>query len=192
MTFYEIKDGSFIINNEWNNNYYINENTDTPEAIHLTNNTVEKIELKRPEDVSDGFCDTFENRLDHLFHIKHRYRNLEDLHQYHFNREEMTNIFNEIFPIDSEKWDWDSVWMCEFPDTSSFHAFRDDDEFYILHKQSGTMINWYKHMGRTNTCNKDLSLEELKLFLLLLRKELVEEGIIKPEKGFEATKGLMK
>ena len=53
------------------------------------------------------------------------------------------------------------------------------------------MINWYKHMGRTNTCNKNLSLDELKLFLLLLRKELVEERIIEPNEPFKATKGLM-
>jgi hypothetical protein len=46
-------------------------------------------------------------------------------------------------------------------------------------------------MGRTNTCNKDLSLDELKLFLLLLRKELVEEKIIEPNEGYEKIKGLM-
>ena len=53
------------------------------------------------------------------------------------------------------------------------------------------MINWYKHIGRTNTCNKDLSLDELKLFLLLLRKELVEEKIIQPNESFKETKGLI-
>ena len=53
------------------------------------------------------------------------------------------------------------------------------------------MINWYKHMGRTNTCNKDLSLDELRLFLLLLRKELVEEKIIEPDESFKTTKGLV-
>ena len=53
------------------------------------------------------------------------------------------------------------------------------------------MINWYKHMGRTNTCNKDLSLDELRLFLLLLKKELVEEKIITPDEPFKETKGLI-
>ena len=53
------------------------------------------------------------------------------------------------------------------------------------------MINWYKHMGRCNTCNKDLSLDELRLFLLLLRKELVEEKIIEPNKPLKTTKGLV-
>ena len=71
------------------------------------------------------------------------------------------------------------------------NSFKDDDEYYILHKPSGTMINWYKHMGRTNTCNKDLSLDELRLFLLLLRKELVEEKISTPDEPFKETKGLI-
>ena len=46
-------------------------------------------------------------------------------------------------------------------------------------------------MGRTNTCNKDLSLDELRLFLLLLRKELVEEKIIEPDESFKTIKGLV-
>ena len=53
------------------------------------------------------------------------------------------------------------------------------------------MINWYKHIGRCNTCNKDLSLDELRLFLLLLRKELVEEKIIEPNKPLKTTKELV-
>ena len=69
--------------------------------------------------------------------------------------------------------------------------FKDEDEYYILHKPSGTMINWYKHMGITNTCNKDLSLDELRLFLLLLRKELIEEKIIEPSVPFKVTEGLV-
>ena len=192
MTFYESKDGSFIVNEEYNSYATLDDYEDTPEVIRLTDNAVEKVELKKPDDVCEGFYDTIENCIEHLFNTRHRYRNLETLHQYHFDRGEMTRIFEEVFPLKSEEWDWDDVWWCDFRDTSSFHAFKDEDEYYILHKPSGTMINWYKHMGRTNTCNKDLSPTELKLFLLLLRKELVEEGIIKPEKGFEATKGLMK
>ena len=46
-------------------------------------------------------------------------------------------------------------------------------------------------MGITNTCNKDLSLEELKLFLLLLRKELIEEKIIESSVPFKVTEGLV-
>ena len=60
-----------------------------------------------------------------------------------------------------------------------------------FHENKKSMLNWYKHIGRTNSCNKDLSLDELKLFLLLLRKELVEEKIIQPNKPFKETKGLI-
>lgn len=187
--YYKLNDGSFAII------FTFDPNDDEFNTIErLTDYKVEEVVLTRDETKHySGRVDNAEIRLrDKYGGIVHRYRSFEDLEQYHFERDSMTKVFEEVFPLDTQGWDWYRVWYCDFKDTSSFHAFRDDDEFYILHKQSGTMINWYKHMGRTNTCNKDLSLEELKLFLLLLRKELVEEGIIKPEKGFEATKGLMK
>ena len=57
--------------------------------------------------------------------------------------------------------------------TDNFHSYHDnDDEYYIIHLPSGTMINWYKHLGRTNTCNKNLSLAELKLFFILLKNDM--------------------
>ena len=41
----------------------------------------------------------------------------------------------------------------------AFKVWRHEDDWYILHKPSGTLINWYKHCGRINTCNKMLTLE---------------------------------
>lgn len=187
--YYKLNDGSFAII------FTFDPNDDEFNTIErITDYKVEEVVLTRDEMKHyPGRIDNAEIRLsDKYGGIVHRYRSFEDLEQYHFVRDSMTKVFEEVFPLDAQGWDWDDVWWCNFRDTNSFHAFRDEDEYYILHKPSGTMINWYKHMGRTNTCNKNLSLEELKLFLLLLRKELVEEGIIKPEKGFEATKGLMK
>ena len=177
--FFELSDGSFIeIDYEGN-------------ILHFTNNFVHEVSLQKPDESDEEYEDTQLNRYElgirlefnSRYTVKQELRQLNDLPQYHFIRDEMTKIFEEVFPLDSEEWDWDPVWMCEFGDTSSFHCFKDADteEYYILHKYSGTMINWYKHMGRTNTCNKNLSLDELKLFLLLLRKELVEEKIIEPE-----------
>lgn len=187
MMYYKLKDGSFATVD-----FFDLEDEESQTIIRLVNDKVEEVNLPRDEEKHyDGRTDSVEIRLEDKFGIKHRYRNLEDNHQYHFIRGEMTKVFEEVFPLDVQGWDWNVVWMCEFPDTNSFHAFRDGDEFYILHKDSGTMINWYKHMGRTNTCNKDLSLDELKLFLLLLRKELVEEKIIEPNGPYKATKGLM-
>lgn len=188
MEYFQLNDGKFIITNTGS---ATDETGEFIEDGHLceilSNDNVEQITV-----IYDSTFDHFESKLNDQYKdlkVKHKFRNLEDLHQYHFERCEISKIFEELFPCDSEVWDWDCVYMCNFKDTSSFHAFRDDGEFYILHKPSGTMINWYKHIGRTNTCNKDLSLDELKLFLLLLRKELVEEEIVKPEKGFENEKG---
>lgn len=188
MEYYKVKDGSFVVVDE----YFDLKDEENQTVIHLTNDKVEEVNLSRDEQKHYvGRVDNAEIRLDDKYGIIHRYRNLEDNDQYHFTRDEMEKIFEEVFPLNSLAWDWDSVWYCDFKDTDSFHAFRDEDEYYILHKPSGTMINWYKHMGRTNTCNKDLSLDELKLFLLLLRKELVEEGIFEPNEGYKLTKGII-
>lgn len=55
---------------------------------------------------------------------------------------------------------------------SEFKAWRDEDEmFYILHKASGTLLSWYKHLRRGLSCNKDLSAEEWKMFVELLKYE---------------------
>jgi hypothetical protein len=188
MKYYKLKDNSFAAVNDF---FDINDDANHT-ILHLTNDKVEELDLLRDEEkYCVGRVDNVEIRLEDKFGISHRYRNLECNHQYHFTRDEMTKVFEEVFPLNSKEWNWDNVWYCDFKDTDSFHSFRDEDEFYILHKPSGTMINWYKHMGRSNTCNKDLSLDELKLFLLLLRTELVEENINKAIEQIEKTKGLM-
>lgn len=174
MKFYKLKNDTFVIVKG-----YFDLKDEEATITQLTNDKIEEVILPRDKEKHFvGRVDNVEIRLEDKFGISHRYRNLESNHQYHFTRDEMTKVFEEVFPLNSKLYDWDNVWCCDFKDTDSFHAFRDEDEYYILHKPSGTMINWYKHMGRSNTCNKDLSSDELKLFLLLLRKELVEEGII--------------
>ena len=188
MEYWKLKDESFVVVDD----FFDLKDDENQTVIRLTDDKVEEINLTRDEEKHyPGRVDNVEIRLNDKFGIKHRYRNLEPNCQYHFTRDEMTKVFEEVFPLNSQIWDWNIVWYCYFKDTNSFHAFRDEDEFYILHKPSGTMINWYKHMGRTNTCNKDLSLDELKLFLLLLRKELVEDKIIEPNESFKTTKGLV-
>ena len=181
MEYFQLTDGNFIIPNT---DIAVDEKGELIENDHIceiiSNDNVKQITVSY-----DSSIDHFESKLNDQYKdlkVKHKFRNLEDLHQYHFERCEISKIFKELFPCDSEVWDWDCVYMCDFRDTSSFHAFRDFDEFYILHKPSGTMINWYKHIGRCNTCNKDLSLEELKLFLLLLKKDLIEEEIVYEQK----------
>ena len=188
MEYWKLKDESFVVVDD----FFDLKDDEGQTVTRLTDDKIEEINLTRDEEKHNpGRIDSVEIRLDDKFGVKHQYRNLERNRSYHFVRDEMEKIFEEVFPLDSQAWDWDCVWYCDFRDTNSFHAFKDYDEYYILHKPSGTMINWYKHIGRTNTCNKDLSLDELRLFLLLLRKELVEEKIIIPNEPFKETKGLI-
>ena len=188
MEYWKLKDESFAVVDD----FFDLKDEENQTVTRLTDDKIEEINLTKDEEKHyPEMIDSVEIRLDDKFDVKHQYRNLERNRSYHFVRDEMEKIFKEVFPLDSQVWDWDYVWYCDFRDTNSFHAFKDYDEYYILHKPSGTMINWYKHIGRINTCNKDLSLDELKLFLLLLRKELVEEKIITPNEPFKETKGLI-
>lgn len=105
---------------------------------------------------------------------------LEMLHQYHFDRSEMCKVVFDVFTTD-EFIDIDVECSCN-KHVGDFALMRCEDEFYILHRPSGIMINWCKHMGRTNTCNKpDFTLDDLREFLMKLREDLVWEGIIKDE-----------
>lgn len=84
----------------------------------------------------------------------------EDLPQYHFDR----NVMSAVFDVAFEEWLWDHI----EDDNDEFLITRRGDEFYIVHFPSGTIVNWYKHVGRTNTCNKDLSMDDLIEFKKML------------------------
>ena len=83
-----------------------------------------------------------------------------NLPQYHFDRGEMC----EVFDVDFMNWFWDHV----NEGNDEFWLPKVGDEFYIIHLPSGTIVNWYKHMGRTNTCNKNLALDDLREFKKML------------------------
>lgn len=103
---------------------------------------------------------------------------LETLPQYHFDRDDFCKVFREVF-TDDEIIDIDV--MCGYPqNTDNFLLYRWEDEFYIIHRDSGTIINWYKHLGRTNTCNKEaFTLADLKELLLLLKEDLKEVEVFR-------------
>jgi len=84
----------------------------------------------------------------------------KDLPQYHFDREDMCTVFDVNFTY----WLWEHI----EESTDEFLLTKHDDEFYIIHFPSGTIVNWYKHIGRTNTCNKDLTLDDLREFKKML------------------------
>lgn len=105
---------------------------------------------------------------------------LETLPQYHFDRDDFCNVMFDVFTTE-EYIDIDVECGCN-THIDNFTLMRVEDEFYILHRDSGTLINWYKHAGRTNTCNKpDFTLDDFREFLVELRKDLVWNDIIKDE-----------
>ena len=96
---------------------------------------------------------------------------LQELPQYHFNRDTFVSTFQQVF-TDDEIFNLEQ--MCkEHTILNEFLLFYNQDEFYIIHLPSGTIINWYKHLGRTNTCNKDnFTIADLKKLLVLLKVEI--------------------
>lgn len=94
-----------------------------------------------------------------------------NLPQYHFERSMFTRTFTDILGPDlcDEVQD-----LCiETKLTNNFLLTSDGDERYVIHLPSGTVINWYKHLGRTNTCSKPgFGLDDLREFLLSLKEEL--------------------
>lgn len=96
-----------------------------------------------------------------------------DLPQYHFDRCEMEEVFNSEF-LD---WYWDHL----YESSDSFKLHQDGDEHYIIHFPSGTIVNWYKHVGRCNTCNKNLTIDDLKEF----KKMLLDDFGYEEEKADE-------
>lgn len=96
---------------------------------------------------------------------------LKPLPQYHFERDEFISVFKKVF-TDEEILDLESACQ-DGKSLSEFYLYYDEGEFYIIHLSSGTILNWYKHLGRTNTCNKEeFSLSDLDEFLELLKDDI--------------------
>ena len=153
--FYELNNGTFAETSDYYN--------DDKYIIHNVNSN--KTETNKNTNSS------LENVIDETYGIKSNCWNLTTLPQYHFPRHEFCRIWEEIFnDVNGMEWDEKIIdGIC----TDNFHSYHDnEDEYYIIHLPSGTMINWYKHFGRTNTCNKNLSLAELKLFFILLKNDM--------------------
>lgn len=75
---------------------------------------------------------------------------LKPLPQYHIDRDVLCKIVEETVSYERLM---DS--FCYGPIIGDeFVWFRNNDEFYIIHLDSGMMVNWYKHLGRTNTCSQ--------------------------------------
>ena len=102
---------------------------------------------------------------DHDHFEKYIGENLYELPQYPIERE----LFEKLFIGIDKRLFWEGINEAE---TDTFRYWKYGDEFYILHKDSGTLINWYKHLGRCNTCNKKLSIDEYKKFVSDFEEDL--------------------
>lgn len=99
------------------------------------------------------------------------------MEQYHFEREDFCNVFNEVFT--SEQYGKFFDLLTSGYSSYGFILTRYDDDFYILDTETGLLITWYKHLGRINMTNdKTLTLEELKLEFIKLKKDLEENNAI--------------
>lgn len=98
-------------------------------------------------------------------------RPLDVLPDYHMDRKAFVNVFYKVFSND----EIDKLEMycqsCKCFD--DFLLYYKDDIYYIIHFDSGTIISWYKHIGRANTCNnKWFTKYDLELMLDTLKKEI--------------------
>lgn len=101
---------------------------------------------------------------------------LQELPQYHFDRDKFVSTFEQVFRSDEIL---ELEVMCQqHKQIGDFLLFySSEEEFYIIHLPSGTIINWYKHLGRTNTCNKEnFSISDLKNFLERLKVDINEHA----------------
>lgn len=78
-------------------------------------------------------------------------KHLKDLPQYHIERDLFCTVVKETIGYSTLN---DAFNYGVFNQSDDFAWFCYDDEYYIIHKDSGMMINWYKHFGRCNTCSQ--------------------------------------
>lgn len=96
----------------------------------------------------------------------------EYLKQYYWDRDIFCETIQSVMNYNTLL---DAFCYGEFNQGQYFAWFKDEDEFYIIHKTSGVIINWYKHLGRTNTCNRDgITLDNLREFFELFKEDLLD------------------
>jgi hypothetical protein len=84
-------------------------------------------------------------------HWKRRFRRLTSMPQYPIERDELCKIVENTVGYETLL---DAFCYGEFNQGDEFAWFRNGDGFYIVHLDSGMLINWYKHLGRCNTCSQ--------------------------------------
>ena len=90
---------------------------------------------------------------------------LPKMKQYPISRENFRTLFTGSL----------NMIIDELPfESDNFKIWYFDEDCYILHKESGILVSWYKlyHYGRCLECNKDLSGSEWTTFALLLQEDI--------------------
>ena len=101
----------------------------------------------------------------------------DTMEQYHFERTDFCNTFNEVFT--SEQYGKLFDLLTSGYSSYEFILARYDDDFYILDTETDLLISWYKHLGRINMTNdKNLTLDELKQEFNKLKNALIEDGVL--------------
>lgn len=96
-------------------------------------------------------------------------KRLTSLPQYHIDRDKLCEIVKETIGYKRlmDAFCHGTV-VCD-----EFAWFSNSDEYYIIHLESGMMVNWYKHLGRTNTCSQsDRTIDDYYEFFRLFKEEL--------------------
>lgn len=103
---------------------------------------------------------------------------LFDMKTYFFNRDVFTDCFVKFIASNEKAFERLEDARYNFSSIGDFRIWTEEEEIYILHIPSGTMIGWYKfyHYGRSNFCNKrEMTHKDLIEFFTLLRNQLLEE-----------------
>lgn len=82
---------------------------------------------------------------------------------YQIERDEFIRIFEEIDKI--------LIDIYEF-ENEKIKIWKWEDEYFILEKDKGIIVNWYKHLGRCNTCNTKLTIGNYETFAERILEEL--------------------
>lgn len=124
------------------------------------------------QDVYDDIICAVRKHKDSIMQIPKWYNQYQCDGKTSYYREQFVKIFYSVF---GKRVD-DILDMCEqCTFTSDFHLFKTNDTYYIVHLNSGIIIEWYKHIGRSAACNKHLTEEEIIFILELLYYDIIIE-----------------
>ena len=123
---------------------------------------------------------SYDRTYDGRGHYNVRNRFLQPMQHNIFDRDKLAALFNDYIASNEKAFDALENTIAGVDDNTvgDFRIWRDyDEEFYMLHIPSGTIVGWYKfyHFGRCNFANRDMTIDDLKDFFALLRNQLLEE-----------------